>query len=183
MKLTKVVLALAASAVMFGAASCTKKSSGSADGKKVKIGIAKIVQHVALDSVEQGIIDVLKENGVDAEFDLQNANGDVNTAAQIAMKYRDENVDVAVGIATPVAQALAKTLKDTPVVFGTVTDPEMGDEIQITVIATGFDKVGDPFIESPSMTTQVIDMIDDDDDSSDDDLYDIPDFLKNRRSL
>lgn len=123
MKLTKVVLALAASAVMFGAASCTKKSSGSADGKKVKIGIAKIVQHVALDSVEQGIIDVLKENGVDAEFDLQNANGDVNTAAQIAMKYRDENVDVAVGIATPVAQALAKTLKDTPVVFGTVTDP------------------------------------------------------------
>ena len=33
------------------------------------------------------------------------------------------------------------------------------------------------------MSTQVIDMIDDDDDSSDDDIYDIPEFLRNRRSL
>ncbi len=32
-------------------------------------------------------------------------------------------VDVAVGIATPVAIALANTIKDVPVVFGTVTDP------------------------------------------------------------
>ena len=39
-------------------------------------------------------------------------------------------------------------------------------------------------MESPKMTTQVIDMIDDDDDdSSDDDMYDIPEFLRNRRSL
>lgn len=120
MKLTKVVFAFTAAALIFGAASCSKKNGAD---KKVKIGIAKIVQHVALDSVEQGIVDVLKENGVDAEFDLQNANGDVNTAAQIAMKYKDENVDVAVGIATPVALALANTLKDIPVVFGTVTDP------------------------------------------------------------
>ncbi len=121
MKLTKVVLALAACAVVFGTASCSKKTNAS--DKKVKIGIAKIVQHVALDSVEQGIIDYLKENGIDADYDLQNANGDVNTAAQIAMKYRDDKVDVAVGIATPVALALANTIKDTPVVFGTVTDP------------------------------------------------------------
>ena len=95
--------------LIFSLASCSKKNTAD---KKIKIGIAKIVQHVALDSVEQGIIDVLKENNVDAEFDLQNANGDVNTATQIAMKYRDENVDVAVGIATPVALALANTIKD-----------------------------------------------------------------------
>ena len=106
--------------LIFSLASCSKKNTAD---KKIKIGIAKIVQHVALDSVEQGIIDVLKENNVDAEFDLQNANGDVNTATQIAMKYRDENVDVAVGIATPVALALANTIKDIPIVFGTVTDP------------------------------------------------------------
>ena len=45
------------------------------------------------------------------------------TAAQIASQYKVKNVDVAVGIATPVAIALSTTLKDTPVVFGTVTDP------------------------------------------------------------
>ncbi len=72
---------------------------------------------------------------------------------------------------------------DINTIFGAVINDTLTDEIVVTVIATGFDKVGDPFIESPSMTTQVIDMIDDDDDSSDDDLYDIPDFLKNRRSL
>ncbi len=120
MKFTKVILGLTAAALVFGVSSCSKKK---VSDKKVKIGIAKIVQHVALDSVEQGIIDYLTENGVSAEFDLQNANGDVNIAAQIAMKYKDDSVDVAVGIATPVALALANTIKDIPVVFGTVTDP------------------------------------------------------------
>ena len=121
MKITKSIALASMAFALFAFIGCNKKS---ADGKKsVKIGIAKIVQHVALDSVEQGIVDVLKENGVNATFDLQNANGDTNTAAQIAMKYRDEGVDVAVGIATPVALALANTITDIPVVFGTVTDP------------------------------------------------------------
>ncbi|MCQ2982848.1 MAG: ABC transporter substrate-binding protein [Treponemataceae bacterium] len=117
-KLIAATLALALTATMAFAGG--KKDEGP---KKYKIGIAKIVQHVALDAVEQGIIDVLTENGIEATYDLQNANGDVNTATQIAAKYRDEKVDVAVGIATPVAIALANTLHNTPVVFGTVTDP------------------------------------------------------------
>lgn len=117
----KIVFSAIAAALLFGTLSCSKKSANSE--KKVKIGIAKIVQHVALDSVEQGIVDYLKDNGIDAEYDLQNANGDVNTAAQIALKYKDENVDVAVGIATPLALALANSIKDIPVVFGTITDP------------------------------------------------------------
>lgn len=113
-KLTKIVSILAFAGILM---SCNEKSG------KTKIGIAKIVQHVALDEVERGVMDVVKEAGIDAEFDLQNANGDVNTASQIAQKYKDENVAVAVGIATPVALALANTIKDIPVVFGTVTDP------------------------------------------------------------
>jgi putative ABC transport system substrate-binding protein len=95
----------------------------SAKNTKPKIGIAKIVQHVALDDVERGIIDAIKDAGIDAEFDLQNANGDVGTASQIANQFKAEKVDVAVGIATPIAVSLATTLKKTPVVFGTVTDP------------------------------------------------------------
>ena len=91
--------------------------------KTVKIGIAKIVQHPALDSVEKGIIDAIEAAGIKAKFDLQNANGDINTANQIATQFKDTKVDVAVGISTPIAIALANTLKNTPVVFGTVTDP------------------------------------------------------------
>lgn len=125
MKITKTLAAFTAVISLAAFTGCNKKTASGDSGaaKSVKIGIAKIVQHVALDSVEQGIVDVLKENGVNATFDLQNANGDPNTAAQIAMKYRDEKVDVAVGIATPVALALANVLDEIPVVFGTVTDP------------------------------------------------------------
>lgn len=100
---------------------CSKKNGSSE--KTVKIGIAKIVQHVALDDVERGVMDSIKDAGIKAKYDLQNANGDVNTANQIAVQFKDEKVDVAVGIATPIAIALANTLKETPVVFGTVTDP------------------------------------------------------------
>ena len=113
----KRVIGLLVAAVVL--AGCSKQA---ADGTK-RIGIAKIVQHVALDDVERGIIDVIDETGFAVTYDLQNANGDVNTAAQIAAKYKDERVDLAVGIATPVALALANTIKDIPIVFGTVTDP------------------------------------------------------------
>lgn len=87
------------------------------------IGISKIVSHPALDAVERGIQDELKAEGVDARYDLQNANGDINTAASIANKFKSENVAIAVGIATPTAQALVNTIKETPVVYAAVTDP------------------------------------------------------------
>ena len=124
MKFTKIFAFFSAILAAGAFVSCNKKAASPSDSaKSVKIGIAKIVQHVALDSVEQGIVDVLDENGVNASYDLQNANGDPNTAAQIALKYKDERVDVAVGIATPVALALANALDEIPIVFGTVTDP------------------------------------------------------------
>jgi putative ABC transport system substrate-binding protein len=87
------------------------------------IGISKIVAHPALDAVEKGIQDKLAELGYKCEFDLQNANGDPNAASTIANKFKASNVDVAVGIATPTAQALVGTLDKIPVVFSAVTDP------------------------------------------------------------
>ena len=71
---------------------------------------------------------------------------------------------------------------DINTIFGAVINDTLEDDIVVTVIATGFDKVGDPLTETPTMTTQVIDMIDDNSSSSDDE-YDIPEFLRNRRSL
>ncbi|MSM39615.1 MAG: substrate-binding domain-containing protein [Geobacter sp.] len=91
--------------------------------KKVLIGISKIVSHPALDGVEKGIQDELAALRINAQYDLQNANGDANTAASIANKFQSEKVTLAVGIATPTAQSLVNTLKTTPVVFSAVTDP------------------------------------------------------------
>ena len=91
--------------------------------KKVLIGISKIVAHPALDAVEKGIQDELAASKIAAEYDLQNANGDIGTASSISNKFKSENVTLAVGIATPTSQSLVNTLKGIPVVFAAVTDP------------------------------------------------------------
>ncbi len=97
--------------------------SGAATESNV-VGISKIVAHPALDAIEQGIMDELAELGHDnLQYDLQNANGDISTAASIASKFRNDGVRLAVGIATPTAQALVSAISDIPVIFAAVTDP------------------------------------------------------------
>ena len=95
------------------------------EAEKDVIGISKIVSHPALDAVEQGIQDELAAMGYDLEYDLQNANGEISAAASIANKFKSEKVRIAVGIATPTAQALVNALTDTNtvVIYSAVTDP------------------------------------------------------------
>lgn len=87
------------------------------------VGISKIAAHPALDALEQGVQDGLKLTFPNARFDLQNANGEISTASSIAQKFKAEKVSIAVGIATPTAQALVNTIKDSPVIYCAVTDP------------------------------------------------------------
>lgn len=115
-------------AVAFLAATVTgcsaKKETASPNGKKTyTIGISKIVAHPALDAIEKGIQDELATRGIEAIYDLQNANGDVNTATQIATKFKTDHADAVVAIATPTAVAAANTIKDIPVIFSAITDP------------------------------------------------------------
>jgi putative ABC transport system substrate-binding protein len=87
------------------------------------IGVSKIITHPALDAVEQGMQDYLASKNVKVNFDFQNANGDISTANSIAQKFKADKVALTVGVATPVAQALANAFSDVPVVFSAVTDP------------------------------------------------------------
>ena len=73
---------------------------------------------------------------------------------------------------------------DINTIFGAVINESLGDDIIVTVIATGFDENKEMLQDS--MIEQVIDMKDEvvsGNDTSDDDIYDIPDFLKNRINL
>lgn len=117
------VIGLCGLVIQFLAASGREQAPSGGTKQQTRVGIAKIVQHEALDACERGIQDALKDRGVEAIIDLQNANGDMNTAAQIANKFKSDKVTIAVGIGTPVAVALANAIKDTPVVFSVVTDP------------------------------------------------------------
>ncbi len=103
--------------VLFASGSSEKKSDS------YKIGVSKIVAHPALDAVEKGISDYLKENNVKVNYDFQNANGDISTSISIAQQLKTSGCDLLVGISTPSAQSLANTFKDKPVIFSAVTDP------------------------------------------------------------
>ena len=98
-------------------------STESADDGTVLIGVSKLMSHSALDAAQQGMIDYLEGTGLPVRFQLQNANGDVSTAASIAQQFKTTNCDIVVGIATGTAQALANVFTDIPVVFAAVTDP------------------------------------------------------------
>jgi putative ABC transport system substrate-binding protein len=120
MKRTMMAMVLCGTVIALAAAS---GQGGKPAGGQIKIGISKIMSHPALDACEQGIQDRIRARGISAVFDLQSANGDPSTAAQIANKFKNDKVAVTVGIATPTAQALANAIKDIPVVFSVVTDP------------------------------------------------------------
>jgi len=95
----------------------------------LKIGICKIVEHPALDAVEQGTIDALTaagyEEGVDVEYLRASAQGDYTVAVSIAQNFQAQGVDLVVAIATATAQAAAEVFRgtDTPVIYSAITDP------------------------------------------------------------
>lgn len=94
-----------------------------AQKKVYKIGISKLLAHPALDAIEEGIKDYLDSTDYAFEYDVQNANGEVTAASQIAQVFKDEGTDLNIGIATPTAQALANVCVDTPLIYSSVTDP------------------------------------------------------------
>ncbi len=110
--------------------------------EQTTIGISKIVAHPALDAAEQGIKDELAALGyTDIVYDVQSANGDMTAARSIASKFKADNVTLAVGIATPTAQALVNAIKDIPVVYTLVTDP-VGAELVPSLAGGGGNVTG-----------------------------------------
>lgn len=91
------------------------------------VSITQIVEHPALDAVRQGVQDVLAENGWkegdNLEWDYQSAQGNAATAAQIAKKFAGDQADAIVAIATPSAQAMAASARNSNIIFSAVTDP------------------------------------------------------------
>lgn len=114
------------------AAAPAPADSGAA--KQVKVGIVQIVEHPALDAAREGFIAQLAKNGYEKDknvvFDLQSAQGNMDTAISIAQKFQGDKVDLILAIATPTAQAAAQTTKDIPVLFTAVTDPVAAQLVQ-----------------------------------------------------
>ncbi|MBT8333116.1 MAG: ABC transporter substrate-binding protein [Desulfobacterales bacterium] len=107
------------------------------------ISVNQFVEHPALDAVLKGVQDYFKDNGVDAQFKVHNAQANMGTATQIGQQMIGEKADLLVAIATPSAQATAQALKKAPAelkrpfLFTAVTDPVAAG------LVSGFDQPTD----------------------------------------
>ena len=102
----------------------TASTSSAPEVTTFNIGVAVYLAHPALEAVQAGFEEVLKEQGVDYTLDVQNAQGEASNAATIASSFAsDQSIDLILAIATPMAVAMASAEKDRPILFSAVTDP------------------------------------------------------------
>ena len=99
------------------------------EGKKAKILISKVIDHPALNSTTQGIIDALASSGYvlnqNLELKIESAQASPVLAQQIAGKFVHMKPDIVVGVGTVSAQSFLKYAKANKVklIFSSVTDP------------------------------------------------------------
>lgn len=99
--------------------------SGSGSGAKdktYKIGVTQIVEHPSLNAAFDGFKQALEDEGIEAEYETQIAQGDNSANTTIATNLVSSGVDLIFANSTPSAQAVAGATQDIPIVFTSVTD-------------------------------------------------------------
>ncbi|MBP3311957.1 MAG: ABC transporter substrate-binding protein [Butyricicoccus sp.] len=110
-------------------AASADSSSAEAGGTVYKVGICNYVDDASLnqivDNIEAQLETLGKEKGVTFEVSYDNCNADANVLNQIIANFQADEVDLMVGVATPVAMAMQAATEgtDIPVVFSAVSDP------------------------------------------------------------
>lgn len=104
-------------------ASCEKTSNDKTEGE-LTIGIVQVADHPALDAAREGFIEKLDSENISYKLIDQRANGDLSLIPQFASDMKNKKADLIYTIGTPAAQGVANTIKDKPILFAAVTDPE-----------------------------------------------------------
>ena len=81
--------------------------AGAAGAEPKTVAIAQIIDHPALNEVRRGLEEEIKAQGLDVNYEYENAQGNNAIALQIAEKFIGGQPAVLVGLGTPAAQALA----------------------------------------------------------------------------
>lgn len=101
--------------------------SAFAQDKMHNVAITAIVEHPALDTIRQGVVEELAREGFvegkNININFQSAQGSNATAAQIARKFVGDKADIIIPITTPSAQPVVAATRSVPIVFSGVTDP------------------------------------------------------------
>ncbi|MDO4493885.1 MAG: ABC transporter substrate-binding protein [Clostridia bacterium] len=100
-----------------------------AEEKTYKVGICNYVDDASLnqivDNIKARLETIGTEKGVKFEILYDNCNADATVLEQIIQNFIVDNVDLMIGVATPVAMAMQGATEDNkiPVVFSAVSDP------------------------------------------------------------
>ncbi len=108
---------------------------GQNNEKKIEIGITQIVEHPSLDDVRKGVIDALRDNNYGEDrinITYRNAQGDFAAAQIIAQEFNTKS-DITVAISTPSAQAAVNNIKEKPIFFAAITNPETAGVLEKNV--------------------------------------------------
>lgn len=109
----------------------SEKSTASEEssGASYTIGICNYVDDASLNQIVENInarlAEIESEQGITINVKYDNCNADANVMNQIIANFAADNIDLMVGVATPVAMAMQSATEDskTPVVFAAVSDP------------------------------------------------------------
>ena len=131
----KIIAAAAALAMSLSLTACgsgetpAPEQSGSDAAVTYKVGICNYVDDASLNQIVENIQNTLAEIGAEknVKFDINydNCNADSTVLTQIIADFMADDVDLMVGVATPVAVQMQADTADSgiPVVFSAVSDP------------------------------------------------------------
>ena len=135
-----------------------------------KVGICNYVDDASLnqivDNIQSRLEEIGKEKGITFDVSYDNCNADASVMEQIISDFQADNVDLMVGVATPVAMRMQSATEgsDTPVVFSAVSDP-VGSGLVDSLDAPGanitgtsdyLDEQGIEYVERTGTTTDEV---------------------------
>ncbi len=121
----KIVIVLALAVLVLGTITMMKGKEDKTS-QKITIGLLQTASFPPLDQARDGFVNKLKQDlGERVSIIQQNAEGSLTQAQAIAASFSaNKNIRAFYGIATPAVQVLKSQIKDKPIVFSAVTDPQ-----------------------------------------------------------
>ena len=121
--LKKMVKVISIGALALSLVGCAGDKKAEKEDGKIKIGAIQYIEHVSLDNALKGFEDRLKEEGIEAEVEVENLQGDQALTTTAPKKFEGDDYKLVYAISTPVAQGAKTALPNKNIIYSAVTDP------------------------------------------------------------
>lgn len=122
------LLALSSTLLLAACGDASQQAEGAED--QVTIGVTQIVEHPSLNAAFEGFQKAIEDAGIDANYQIENAQNDTSANTTIATNLVSAEIDLIFANSTPSAQAVASATSEIPIVFTSVTDAVSAELVQ-----------------------------------------------------